>query len=68
MRESAVSTGYPVEKLRKLVRCESGQATVEYAVIVAFSVVVAIGAIYLFTGSIATFYYDVSTVVCLPVP
>ena len=57
-----------MEKLRKLVRCESGQATVEYAIIVAFSVVVAIGAIYLFTGSIATFYYDVSTVVCLPVP
>ncbi|HUW33077.1 MAG TPA: Flp family type IVb pilin [Planctomycetota bacterium] len=54
--------------LRKLIGCESGQATTEYAMIVAFSIVVAIGAIYVFTDSIATFYYNVSTVVCLPVP
>ena len=54
--------------LRKLLYDQAGQNTVEYAVIVFFSVLVAVAAIYLFTGSIATFHMNVSRVVCLPVP
>ena len=52
----------------KLLRGEAGQSSTEYAVIVAFSVLVALAAIYLFTGSLAHFHTNVSRVVCLPVP
>ena len=54
--------------LRKLLLHESGQSTVEYAVIVFFSLVTAIFFIWFFTGALAGFHYNVSSVVCLPVP
>lgn len=54
--------------LRKILLNDSGQSMVEYAVIVFFSLVTAIFFIWFFTGSLAGFHYNVSSVVCLPVP
>jgi len=45
-----------------------GQSTAEYAIIVFFCVITALLFVYVFTGSIAVFHSNVSSVTCLPVP
>jgi len=55
-------------RLMPLICGERAQSITEYALIIFFCIVVAAGAIYAFTTSIATFHTNVSSVVCLPIP
>ena len=45
-----------------------GQTTVEYAVLVALTVLVCVSAVAALRAAVLDFYYEVASLICLPIP
>lgn len=55
--------------LRDLIASEAGQATVEYALLVFFTVTVAfLAAVGTLEVAVLDYYQDVASLICLPIP
>lgn len=55
-------------RVRRLGDEDSGQATVEYAVVAAWGVMLLFAAFGALRLAILDFYYDVASLICLPIP
>ena len=55
-------------RLRRLIRQNQGQTTVEYAIIVVWGVAVVYASFEALQAAIMDFYYDVVSLICLPIP
>lgn len=49
-------------------RGDSGQALTEYAVLIAFSILLILGIPDVVLSALAEYYVEITTVLCLPVP
>ena len=56
------------ERVKGLGRQDRGQATLEYALVASYGVLVLIGAFKALEVVVLDFYYDVVSLVCLPIP
>jgi Flp pilus assembly pilin Flp len=54
--------------LRRLVRDESGQAFAEYVLVVSVTVAVLLGVSALVLTGLSKYFFDTTSVVCLPIP
>ena len=54
--------------IRRLARQTRGQATVEYAIVVLWGVMVLFASFEALEAAIYDFYYDVTSLLCLPIP
>ena len=61
-----------IERIRErvvgLAREDRGQATVEYAVVVSWGIMLLFAAFESLELAILDFYYDVAALICLPIP
>ena len=56
------------ERVKGLGRQDRGQATLEYALVASYGVLVLIAAAKALEVAVLDFYYDVVSLVCLPIP
>lgn len=57
-----------MRRLHRLAGATVGQATAEYAILTFFCVLVTVGAIEAMRTALLNYYYDVVSVMCLPIP
>ena len=55
-------------RLRRLIRERQGQTTIEYAIIFLWGVAVVFASFEALQVAIADYYYDVVSLLCLPIP
>ena len=55
-------------RLRRLLRQNRGQTTIEYAIIFVWGVAVVFASFEALNAAILDFYYDVTSLLCLPIP
>ena len=56
------------ERVKALGRQDRGQATLEYALVASYGVLVLVAAFKALEVAVLDFYYDVVSIVCLPIP
>jgi len=55
-------------RFRRFLRRDLGQTTMEYAIIVCWGVMVVFAAFEALEAAVYDFYYDVVSLICLPIP
>jgi len=55
-------------RLKRLVRDDEGQTVTEYVILVSFMIIITIPLAATLLGALTDFHYDITSLVCLPVP
>jgi len=56
------------EGFRGLGRQDRGQATIEYALVASYGVLILLASLAALEAAVFNFYYDIVSLVCLPIP
>ena len=52
----------------RLLREEEGQATTEYGIVITVTMLLLLGVSAVVVGALATYYFETTSLICLPIP